>query len=150
MQGGPLFTFTVITVEAHPTFAQIHHRMPAILDGQGVVRDWLDPSRSTKEVCDLLHPVDCLHWHPVSTVVNNSRNHSAECVIPFDTRYTVLSGTVGTSHSVFFFAVSRPLARRTLYSTGSLNLHSRVRCPLTHLPKGQDYIHHNKMLFNDS
>ena len=86
LQEEPLFTYTVITVEAHPRFAQIHNRMPAVLDGQEAVQTWLDPAHSTRDVSDLLYPVDCLHWHPVSSVVNNSRNHAPECVTPIDLR----------------------------------------------------------------
>ena len=63
--------------------------MPAILDGQEAVGAWLDPAHSSRDVGDLLHPVDCLSWHPVSSVVNNSRNHTPECVLPY-TRYILV------------------------------------------------------------
>lgn len=81
-----LFTYTVITVEAHSTFAHIHDRMPAILDGDDAVRAWLDPSLTTQEVIHLLHPTTCLAWYPVSNVVNSVRNKSPECIMKIDPR----------------------------------------------------------------
>ena len=76
----------MITVEAHSTFAHIHDRMPAILDGDDAIRTWLDPSLSIQEVIHLLHPTSCLAWYPVSTDVNNVRNKSPECIIKIDPR----------------------------------------------------------------
>lgn len=36
------------------------------------------------QAVDLIHPVDCLKWYPVSTAVNNSRNKSPECMKQID------------------------------------------------------------------
>ena len=85
-QDEPLFTYTVITVDAHPKFSHIHDRMPAILDGDDAVRTWLDPSLSTHEVAKLLEPSVVLKWHPVSTVVNNVRHKTPECIAEIDPR----------------------------------------------------------------
>uniref|UniRef100_A0A665UX52 Abasic site processing protein HMCES n=1 Tax=Echeneis naucrates TaxID=173247 RepID=A0A665UX52_ECHNA len=40
--GEPLYTYTVITINASPNLENIHDRMPAILDGEEEVRKWLD------------------------------------------------------------------------------------------------------------
>ena len=85
-QDEPLFTYTVITVDAHPDFNHIHHRMPAILDGDEAIRMWLDPSLSTHEVVKLLEPSGALKWHPVSTVVNNFRHKTPECIAEINPR----------------------------------------------------------------
>ena len=70
----------------HPKFSHIHDRMPAILDGNDAVRTWLDPSLSTHEVAKLLEPSVVLKWHPVSTVVNNVRHKTPECIAEIDPR----------------------------------------------------------------
>ena len=87
MQGETLYTYTVITVEAHSTFAHIHDRMPAVLDGDDAVRAWLDPSLTIHDVMHLLHPSTCLAWYPVSNVVNNVKNKTPECVMKIDPTY---------------------------------------------------------------
>ena len=83
----PLYTYTIITVESCPSFSKIHHRMPAVLDGHEAVGAWLDPTNSARDIADLLHPVESLSWHAVSPIVNNSRNHTSKCVVPYDIRY---------------------------------------------------------------
>ncbi|XP_066266269.1 abasic site processing protein HMCES-like [Branchiostoma lanceolatum] len=81
--GEPLYTYSVITVDAAPATAWIHHRMPAVLNGEAAVRDWLEHGRvPLNKAVELIQPQECLTFHPVSTVVNNSRNKSAECVAP--------------------------------------------------------------------
>nr|XP_039267626.1 abasic site processing protein HMCES-like [Styela clava] len=80
-----LFTFSVITVDSHPAFGWLHHRMPAMLENDDQVRRWLDYGNvPLKEAIDLIAPKDCLEWHPVSKLVNNSRNNSPECMVKID------------------------------------------------------------------
>ena len=38
------------------------------------------------QAVELIYPVDCLKWYPVSTAVNNSRNKSPDCVKQIDPR----------------------------------------------------------------
>lgn len=80
----PLYTYTIITVESHPEFGSIHHRMPAVLEGDAAVRTWLDPSVSTHEAARLIKATTSLSWHPVSSVVNNVKNKTPECVLKID------------------------------------------------------------------
>lgn len=86
LQEGPLFTYTIITLESHPDFSHIHHRMPAILRDEVAIEKWLDPSLPTEMVSAMLCPTSVLAWYPVSTVVNNSRHKSSECVQKIDPR----------------------------------------------------------------
>ena len=39
------------------------------------------------QAVELIHPVDCLKWYPVSTAVNNSRNKSPDCIKQVDPRF---------------------------------------------------------------
>ncbi|KAA0707806.1 Embryonic stem cell-specific 5-hydroxymethylcytosine-binding protein [Triplophysa tibetana] len=81
--GEALYTYTVITVDASPNIQSIHDRMPAVLDGEEEVRRWLDFGEvKSLEAMKLLQSKSCLTFHPVSSLVNNSRNNSLECVQP--------------------------------------------------------------------
>lgn len=83
--GEPLYTYTVITVNASPNLESIHDRMPAILDGEEEVRKWLDFGEiKSLDALKLLQSKNTLTFHPVSSLVNNSRNNSAECLQPLD------------------------------------------------------------------
>lgn len=83
--GEVLYTYTVITVDASPNLQSIHDRMPALLDGEDEVRRWLDFGEvKSLEAIKLLQPKSSLTFHPVSSLVNNSRNNSPECLQPVD------------------------------------------------------------------
>jgi putative SOS response-associated peptidase YedK len=77
-----LFTYTIITVNATESFAGIHDRMPAVLEDKEAIDQWLDPSIPTSQVVKHINPngSSCLSWHPVSSIVNNVRNKSPECI----------------------------------------------------------------------
>uniref|UniRef100_A0A8D1M8P5 Abasic site processing protein HMCES n=1 Tax=Sus scrofa TaxID=9823 RepID=A0A8D1M8P5_PIG len=83
--GDCLYSYTIITVESCQGLNDIHHRMPAILDGEEAVSKWLDFGEvSTQEALKLIHPTENIAFHPVSTVVNNFRNDTPECLLPAD------------------------------------------------------------------
>ncbi|XP_076845365.1 abasic site processing protein HMCES isoform X2 [Brachyhypopomus gauderio] len=83
--GEVLYTYTVITVDASENIQNIHDRMPAILEGEEEVRRWLDFGEvRSLEALKLLKSKSCLTFHPVSSLVNNSRNNSPECLQPLD------------------------------------------------------------------
>ncbi|XP_051010827.1 abasic site processing protein HMCES [Acomys russatus] len=83
--GERLYSYSVITVESCRGLSDIHNRMPAILDGEEAVSKWLDFGEvATQEALKLIHPIDNITFHPVSPVVNNSRNNSPECLVPAD------------------------------------------------------------------
>lgn len=79
--GDQLYSYSIVTFESGERFSWLHHRSPAILETQQQVDDWLDFGRVTdaKELLAMLRPATQLQWHAVSSVVNNSRNKSAEC-----------------------------------------------------------------------
>ncbi|XP_033823087.1 abasic site processing protein HMCES [Periophthalmus magnuspinnatus] len=81
--GERLYTYTVITVNASSNLEGIHDRMPAILDGEEEVRKWLDFGEiKSLDALKLLQSKNILTYHPVSSLVNNSRNNTAECLQP--------------------------------------------------------------------
>ncbi|XP_057887922.1 abasic site processing protein HMCES [Melospiza georgiana] len=79
--GEMLYTYTIITVDASKDVSFIHHRMPAILDGDEAIRKWLDFAEvPTQEAVKLIQPTENIVFHPVSTFVNNIRNNTPECI----------------------------------------------------------------------
>ncbi|XP_041080277.1 abasic site processing protein HMCES-like isoform X1 [Polyodon spathula] len=83
--GEPLYTYTIITVGASRAMDWVHDRMPAILDGEEAVRQWLDfGAVKPLEAMKLIHPTEALCLHPVSSIVNNSRNNTPECIQPIE------------------------------------------------------------------
>ncbi|XP_060898349.1 abasic site processing protein HMCES [Labrus mixtus] len=83
--GEALYTYSVITVKASPNLQSIHNRMPAILDGEEEVRRWLDFGKvKSLDALKLLESKNILTFHPVSSLVNNSRHNSPECLQPVD------------------------------------------------------------------
>ncbi|XP_074196593.1 abasic site processing protein HMCES isoform X3 [Rhinolophus sinicus] len=81
--GDCLYSYTIITVDSCKGLNDIHHRMPAILDGEEAVSKWLDFGKvSTQDALKLIHPTENITFHPVSTVVNNSQNNTPECLVP--------------------------------------------------------------------
>ncbi|XP_012511472.1 PREDICTED: embryonic stem cell-specific 5-hydroxymethylcytosine-binding protein [Propithecus coquereli] len=83
--GDVLYSYTIITVDACERLRDIHHRMPAILDGEEAVSKWLDfGDVSAQEAMKFIRPTENIAFHPVSPVVNNSRNNTPECLAPVD------------------------------------------------------------------
>ncbi|EGW09472.1 abasic site processing protein HMCES [Cricetulus griseus] len=82
-EGERLYSYSIITVDSCRGLSEIHNRMPAILDGEEAVSKWLDFGEvTTQEALQLIHPIDNITFHPVSSVVNNSRNNTPECLAP--------------------------------------------------------------------
>lgn len=83
--GEPLYSYTIITVNASANLHDIHDRMPALLDGDEEVRRWLNFGEvKSLDALKLLQSKNILTFHPVSSLVNNSRNNSSECLQPVD------------------------------------------------------------------
>ena len=83
--GEPLYTYTIITVDASEDVSFIHHRMPAILDGDEAIEKWLDFAEvPTREAMKLIRPAENIAFHPVSTFVNSVRNDTPECLVPIE------------------------------------------------------------------
>jgi putative SOS response-associated peptidase YedK len=84
--GEIISTCTIITTEANEIMIPIHKRMPVILESTNYDL-WLD---STVQEPELLQPIlqpynsDKLKAYPVSTLVNNPRNDTPECLKQID------------------------------------------------------------------
>ena len=78
-------TFAIITTDAGGVAAQIHDRMPLVMNAQDYAA-WLNPL--TAEPAALLSPFDAarLEAHPVSTVVNDPKNDTPACIDAIDAR----------------------------------------------------------------
>ena len=80
--GETINTCTIITTEANEVMTPIHRRMPVILQSDRYDL-WLDSTVKQPEFLQpLLQPYDSdrLKVYPVSTLVNNPRNDSPECM----------------------------------------------------------------------
>lgn len=80
----PLESCALITTEANELAAEVHDRMPVILDPCDYDA-WLDPANQDKdELQRLLLPFDSgrMTVTPVSTYVNNARNQGPKCIAP--------------------------------------------------------------------
>jgi putative SOS response-associated peptidase YedK len=78
----PVESCTIITTDANTFMQQLHNRMPVIL-GAADYGKWMDPSvQDPGLIQPLLMPCpdDWLSMRPVSTVVNNARNETPECL----------------------------------------------------------------------
>lgn len=87
----PLETVTIVTTAAGGMIADLHERMPVMLEPEhwGL---WLDPRAPLPMVEDLLRPAPdpALEAVPVSTRVNDVRNDDDACIVPFDAPPTLL------------------------------------------------------------
>jgi len=76
-----LETCTILTTRPNPLVADVHDRMPAILNPEDYER-WLDPGITNSEiVLDCLKPFDAalMMKYPVSPRVNRPENDDEEC-----------------------------------------------------------------------
>lgn len=79
----PIYSCTILTTRANDRVAELHDRMPVILEGDQ--RDgWLDHDREPDSLLDLLQPIaaDQIDFHPVSRIVNSPENDVAACIEP--------------------------------------------------------------------
>lgn len=80
--GKQIESFTILTTAPNEVAAQIHNRMPAIID-PGDYEAWLDPKQQDVEALrSLLRPyqADQMEAFPVSAKVNSPKNDDAECI----------------------------------------------------------------------
>lgn len=75
-------SFTIVTTDASPEIAEIHHRMPVILP-EDAYAGWLSPESDSSALKSLLVPYQGeILAHPVGLAVNNVRNDGPECAAP--------------------------------------------------------------------
>ncbi|MGE3182851.1 MAG: SOS response-associated peptidase, partial [Phycisphaerae bacterium] len=81
-EGELIHSFTILTTSPNAVMKPLHDRMPVIVNTTDRER-WLG-SNDPEEVQALLKPFpdDALEAFPVSTLVNNARNESPNCIVP--------------------------------------------------------------------
>lgn len=81
----PVLSYSVITVESSPAMMKVHHRMPALLLNDKEVQEWLDSENvPLDKAVKNIRATEEIQMHPVSDIVNNSRNKSPDCTKPID------------------------------------------------------------------
>lgn len=74
----PILSCALLTKQAAPAIADIHHRMPIVLRPEHFDA-WLDPATSADRIRDILADARTdLSGYPVSTAVNSTRNNSPQ------------------------------------------------------------------------
>jgi putative SOS response-associated peptidase YedK len=88
--GEVLTTFSIITRESVGEISKVHHRMPVLLPND-LWAKWLSTDPLSKErtleyldLIEVLKPDSGLVIYPVSTAVNNARNHGPELIAPVE------------------------------------------------------------------
>ena len=82
----PIQSFTIITTESNDAMADLHDRMPVILEGDDAEM-WLDSDLAEFAPLEhLLRPVgdEAIAIRPVSRDVNNTRHNGPELIEPVD------------------------------------------------------------------
>ena len=83
-QAEPVQSFSIVTIRANDFMANIHDRMPVILDERDVEL-WLDPEiQDSDQLFPLLRPcpAEWLAAHEVSTSVNSPRHNGPDVLLP--------------------------------------------------------------------
>ena len=91
--GHPVESCVILTCEPNDLVRPVHDRMPVMLD-RAAHAAWLAPAPalapaavkdSVIHLTTLLRPVPAeeMESHPVSPLVNNAANETAECVVPY-------------------------------------------------------------------
>lgn len=81
--GATLKTFTLITTSPNELVAQVHDRMPAILERKDWDA-WLDPETLIADAMAMLkpYPASAMESHPVRPLVNSVKNDGPQLVEP--------------------------------------------------------------------
>lgn len=81
--GSALQSCTILTTTPNELMAPIHDRMPVIVEPEDFDL-WLNPEPDPEQGLHLLrpYPAEKMTAYPVSTVVNNPRNETPDCIQP--------------------------------------------------------------------
>jgi putative SOS response-associated peptidase YedK len=82
--GSELKSCTIVTTQPNELMAEIHNRMPVILNPESFDR-WLDTNSEDYEVLQTLfvpYPSTHMKAHPVSRIVNSPNNDLPDCILP--------------------------------------------------------------------
>ena len=80
--GSELRSCTILTTEPNELMADVHNRMPVILDPADY-DTWMDNQTPLPVVSGLLtqYPAEKMAYYPVSTFVNSVRNEGPQCIV---------------------------------------------------------------------
>jgi len=82
--GNKTYTTTIITTKANSLMAEVHDRMPVILNEE-LAKKWLDPSLKDSEVLkEILSPFEAseMELYEVTSKVNNAKYKEKDTIIP--------------------------------------------------------------------
>lgn len=81
--GDAIQSCTILTTKPNELMAQIHDRMPVILEPEDF-QMWLEPGADPTDAFHLFRPYPAhkMAAYPVSTIVNNPRNDTPACMEP--------------------------------------------------------------------
>jgi putative SOS response-associated peptidase YedK len=81
--GKEINTFTIVTTNANELVSTIHSRMPVIISSDQEIQ-WIDPLIDFQELNQYLlsYPENDMEMYPISMLVNNPKNDTAEIVKP--------------------------------------------------------------------
>jgi putative SOS response-associated peptidase YedK len=85
-EGDEILSCTIITTQPNEFMAKIHNRMPVILAREAYAQ-WLDPGEQKPDQLQGLlvpYPAEQMMAYPVSTLVNNPRNDTPDCISPVE------------------------------------------------------------------
>lgn len=79
--GSEIKSCTILTTEPNELMADVHNRMPVILDPADF-DTWMDSQASLPAVHSLMtqYPAEKMTYYPVSTYVNSVRNEGPQCI----------------------------------------------------------------------
>lgn len=83
--GSIIDSCTILTTKPNELMEPIHNRMPVILEPPDY-STWLHPGDNPNVALHLLrpYPAEKMAAYPVSTLVNNPRNDSPDCIVPLN------------------------------------------------------------------
>ncbi|XP_055343366.1 abasic site processing protein HMCES-like [Paramacrobiotus metropolitanus] len=88
-EGETVYSYSIVTTDAAPSLKFLHDRMPGILRTDDDLRRWLDSKDvSAEEALELIHPVDDLAFHAVSTAVGNVGYKETDATKPINVAET--------------------------------------------------------------
>ena len=79
----PELTFTIVTCVGNATVAEIHNRMPVVLD-EKAAEDWMNPKEENPQSLKRLlvpTPAELLAMQPASPLVNSVKNDRPELLV---------------------------------------------------------------------
>ncbi|CAH8631670.1 unnamed protein product [Schistosoma mattheei] len=107
-----MYSYTIITTSSKGIMADVHSRMPIILDNDDDIYEWLDPAESNykqayqflTDLADNLDNVSVIKY-PVTSQVNNSTYNEPNCIKPIteEEEHKKMTKSYGSSNIMMQF-----------------------------------------------